>query len=56
MKDERYADEAPLDAGHQASPAPVRPVPEHEREVGSGQAAKPSQAEGERETMEEKGL
>jgi hypothetical protein len=56
MKDDRYAEESPKGADQQASPAPERPVPQHERQEQSGQPDKPSQAEGERETMEEKGL
>jgi hypothetical protein len=55
-RDERYQDAGLRTADRQDAPEPGRPVPAHEREEQSGQAAKPSQAEGERETMEEKGL
>jgi hypothetical protein len=56
MKDERYEDRTPHPSREQGSSEPERPVPQHEREEQSGQPSKPSQAEGERETMEEKGL
>jgi hypothetical protein len=55
-KDERYGDASPRDAGSQDKPEAERPVPQHERVEGSGQSAKPSQAEGGGEQMEEKGL
>ena len=55
-KDERYQDANHRIDDGQGAPEPERPVPAYEREVQSGQEAKPSQAEGERETMEEKGL
>ena len=47
-KDPRYTDRSPHSAGEQGQPEPERPVPETEREAKSGQADKPSQAEGER--------
>jgi hypothetical protein len=55
-KDERYRDASPRDAEGQGQPEPERPVPQHERAEQIGQAAKPSQAEGDREEMEERGL
>jgi hypothetical protein len=47
-KDPRYADKSPHSADEQAQPEPERPVPDEERRAQSGQANKPSQAEGER--------
>ncbi|HET6764201.1 MAG TPA: hypothetical protein VFH27_11035 [Longimicrobiaceae bacterium] len=55
-KDARYRDASPHDAEAPEQPEAERPVTPYEREEQSGQAAKPSQAEGDREEMEEKGL
>jgi hypothetical protein len=55
-KDERYQDASPHDTASQSAPEPERPVPAYERDAQGGQSAKPSQAEGDREQMEEKGL
>jgi len=55
-KDERYDDASPRDAESQGQPEAERPVTAYERDAQSGQEAKPSQAEGDREEMEEKGL
>ncbi len=49
-KDPRYLDKSPHSSDEQAQPEPERPVPAEERRQGAGQPAKPSQAEGERDS------
>lgn len=44
---------SPQTADEQRQPAPERPVPETEVRRTAGQPDKPSQAEGDRETVEE---
>jgi hypothetical protein len=48
-KDPRYADASPHSSAEQDQPEPERPVPAEEVAAKTGQADKPSQAEGERE-------
>jgi hypothetical protein len=47
-KDPRYSDKSPHSAEEQSQPEPERPVSETELDAKTGQADKPSQAEGER--------
>ncbi|MET0396660.1 MAG: hypothetical protein ABW277_07550 [Longimicrobiaceae bacterium] len=50
-REEREQGKSPLPSDEQDAPAPERPVPADEKRRSEGQEDKPSQAEGERDSV-----